>query len=212
MALIVTFMINDLLPMLHAPATNQLIWWTDAELTRWFADALKRHAMRDGTFVLRATQQLIAGQADYPAPPRHLDTIHVAVNGRPLIASSTTELEALDESFRTTPETAGHLTSRWYTDRLGANTIGIYPVPATGLSDGGDLEIIYHGFPCNLDEAHTDTRIEVPDGIGEMLELSVLAEAYSCESDAEMPEVAQAARGVVGLIEQVITTYWGRAQ
>lgn len=212
MALIVTQMINNLLPLLHAPALNQLIWWTDAELTRWVADALKRHAMTDGTFVLRHTQSLFAGQADYAAPPRHLDTIHVAVNGQPLVASSTTELEALDDAFRTTLETTGRLTSRWYADRIGANRIGVYPVPAVGLSDGGDLEIIYHGFPCNLDEAHTDTRIEIPDGVGEMIELAVLGEAYACESDAEMPEVAQSARSVAGLIEQVVHTYWGRAQ
>ena len=212
MALIVTTMINNLLPWLHAPSTNQLIWWTDAQLTRWFADALKRHAMADGVFVLRHTQTLIAAMADYPAPPRHLDTIHVAVNGRPLVASSTTELEALDPAFRTTPETTGHLASRWYADRLGANRIGIYPVPAATFSDGGDLEVIYHGFPCNLDEQHTDTRVEIPDGVGEMIELTVLGEAYGCESDAAMPETAQSARGVAGLIEQVVHAYWGRAQ
>ena len=217
MSLNVTTMIGHLVPMLHAETTADLIWWTDAQITRWFADFLKRHAEADGVFVLRHVATLIDGQATYNAPPRHLDTIYVAVDGRPLVASTTTELEGLDDGFRTTAETTGHLTSRWYSDRLGANRIGLYPVPAATFSDGADLEIIYHGFPCNLDEAHTDTAIDVPPAIGDALELAVIAEAYGTESDATMPEVTANLRQVASfssdsLIRRIVQTYWGRAQ
>lgn len=218
MSTTVTTIISDLLPMLHTDSMANAIWWTDAEITRWVADFLKRHAEQDGVFVLRHVTSLVAGQAVYDAPPRHLDTMHVSVFGKPLVSSSTTELEALDDTFRTTPETTGNLASRWYPDRIGANKIGIYPVPAAALSDGADLEIIYHGFPCNLDEAHTDTAIDVPAGISDALLLSVLGEAYATESDATMPEVAANLRQVVSmsdptsLVRRIIQSYWGKAQ
>lgn len=218
MSTTVTTVISDLLPMLHTDTMGNAIWWTDAEITRWAADFLKRHAELDGVFVLRYVTPLFAGRATYDAPPNHLDTMHVSINGRPLISSSTTELEALNDAFRTAAETAGNLSSRWYPDRIGANKIGVYPVPAAALSDGADLEVIYHGFPCNLDEAHTDTAIAIPAGMTDALLLSVLGEAYATESDATMPEVAANLRQIVSLadptslIRQIAQSYWGKAQ
>lgn len=192
--------------MLHAGATADLVWWTADQLTRWISDHIKRHAERHGVFVIRdTTTTLVNGTATYAAPGHHLDTIHVAIGGRALVASSTTELEALDDAFRSTAEATGSLASRWYPDRLGQNQIGIYPVPATGLSAGSALDVIYHGFIC-------DDPFTAPQFVGDYLELAVAAEAYAAECDGQMVETAQSARQVMGLIDEIVTTYWGRAQ
>lgn len=124
-----------------------------------------------------------------------------------LVASSTTEIEGLSETL-TTAETAADPTSRWYADRTGSNRIGLYPVPATGLSAGATLEVIYHGFPCEF----LASNAIAPAVISDWVELAVLSEAYSAEGDAQMVEVTQSARQVMGLIDEVVFNYWGRAQ
>lgn len=238
MSLIVpTTLLNNILPMLHIAGTANA-FWTDSQLHRWFADWIKRHAERQGVFVLRdVSQTLTAGTAVYAAPADHLDTIHVAtaisigaamnglllesgdllllesgdemllesgttaaVVGTGLVASSTTELEALDDLYATTQGTP----ERWYPDRIGANHIGLYPVPD---ASGATLEVIYHGFPCDL-----SSGFNAPTAIGDYLELAVYAEAVGCESDGQIPEAATAARQVMSLIDEVVQLYFGRAQ
>lgn len=209
MALNVTDLITNLLPVLHAPDRASLVFWTDAQLTRWFKDALIRHAQRFGVFVKRdaITVDLVEGVATYAAPPNLCDVMHISLNGVPLVASSTSRLELLDDAFQTTQGTP----RRWYPDRIGANRIGVYPVPDAAVA-GQTLEIVYHEFPCNLDEAHTNVDVEVPPAVGRLFELQVIGEARGAESDAAMPEVAASARQISGLLEQVVGVYYGEAQ
>jgi hypothetical protein len=237
MSLIVpTTLLNNILPMLHAAGTANLVWWTDGQLHRWFADHVKRHAEAHGVFVLRdATATLVAGTATYDAPADHLDTIHVAItsgasgddaldlesddslllesgdeillesatvtsSAAGLVASSTTELEALDDAYATTQGTP----TRWYPDRIGANMIGLYPVPS---ASGATLEVIYHGFPCDLSSGFFGPAVA-----GNYLELAVFAEAVGCESDGQMVESAANARQVMSLMDEVTQMYYGRTQ
>ena len=208
-----TAIVATLHPMLHAagivqPGTGatDLIHWNSAQLSHWVAEWIKRHAQMHGVFVVHDQTILLAdGTATYDAPAHHLDTIHVMTSTASLIASSTTELEALDPSFFTTVETTGNITNRWYADRVGANTIGVYPVPATGFSDGDALEIIYHGYIC-------DDPFTAPLFVQDYLTLAVYAEAVASESDGQMVEAAQSARAVMSLIDEVVNAYWGRAQ
>ena len=213
MSLSVTTEINNLLPLLHADSTANLVHWTDAQLTRWYHDQLIRHAQTTGAFVKRSQViTLVAGQATYPAPTDLLDVMHVAIDGIPLSPSTTTELEALDDGFRTTAATSTSLPSRWYTDKYGANLIGLYPVPAASAGAGSELDIIYHFYPCGLDAAHTNVTIAVPSPIGVLLDLRVLAEAFGCETDGQMPEVAKAASSIADLLNRSTVVYYGPSQ
>lgn len=180
--------------------------WTTTQLTHWLSDWAKRHAEMHGVFVVRDnTTTLVNGTATYTAPGDHLDTIHVAIDGVPLVASTTTELEALDESFATTVETTAKPASRWYPDRIGQNLIGVYPVPTTGFAAGDTLDVIYHGYIC-------DDPFTAPIFVGDYLELAVVAEAYGCEGDGQMIEVSQSARQVMSLIDEIVSMYFGKAQ
>jgi hypothetical protein len=195
----VTTMTTNLLPMFHASALTDLVWWSNGQIGHWFADWIKRHAQEHGGFVSRGTIPLVISTATYSLPTTHLDTIHAALDGTPLVACSTSELDGLDDSYSSTTGTP----TRWYVDRINQNKIGVYPVPiATGT-----LEVIYHSFPCDLTSGFL-----APVMIGEYLELAVLAEAYDAESDGQMTEIAIAAREMMRLIDGVVTTYYGRSQ
>jgi hypothetical protein len=209
MALNVNNLIANLLPPLHSDTLANLVWWTDGELSRFFDEAVKSHARRHGVFVKRSITAitLVQGTAVYDAPTRHIDTMHVALAGVALIASSTSELELLDDAFKTTQSTPTH----WYSDREGQNKIGFYPVP-DALNAGLLPEIIYHDYPAELDEAHVNTVVPVPTPIGDYLEAQVLRAAYNKESDAALPEVAQNLSELIRLYENVILQLWGESQ
>lgn len=200
-------------PYLHAVSAADVVFTSDAELTRIIADRLKALAERFGIFVARDTTSitLVAGTALYQTPPDHLDTIHVAINGVPLIASSTRELEAGDDAFQTTQSSATNPIQFWYEDEVGANTIGFAPVPSA-LDVGKVIEVIFHTYQCDLDEAHTNVTIDAPLFVGDLLEFTAVAESYQAESDFQMPEVSQAALQLVAVYEQAIGGLWGPSQ
>jgi len=212
MALNVETLIGDLWPIFHATSGSDVVFTSDAELTDFFADWLKRFAENYGAFVTRDTDSIVfvSGTGIYTTPTLHLDTMQVTY-GKPLNASSTHELECLDDAYQTAAATTQAPVSRWYADKNGPNVIGFYPVPA--LADAGNSpEVIYHGYPCNLDEAHESTAINTPAAVGDYLEFKVIAEAYLKESDFEMPEVGGTCNGIASLYEQIFGAYWGRAQ
>lgn len=209
MSLNVNTLISNLLAPLHSDSLANLVFWSDAELTRFFDEALKSHARRHGVFVKRDASSitLVQGTAVYSAPTRHIDTLHVTLSGVGLIASSTSELELLDDAFKTTQGTPAY----WYSDREGQNKIGFYPVPnlaAVGLNP----EIIYHEYVAELDEAHVNTAVPVPAAVGDYLEAMVLKAAYSKESDCAIPETAQNLDELLKLYDSVITSLYGISQ
>lgn len=214
MPLNVTTLISAIWPFLHASGESDAIVWTDAELTRYFQDHLKRFSQKFGCFVIRdiTTITLVNAQATYSLPERHISTLHVSLSNRPLVASARHELERLDVDYITTAETSSKRTKRWYQDKQSEDTIGFQPVPATSLSAGSVAEVIYHEYPCNLDELHNDTDINTPSVIGDYLEFQVIGEAYSKESDLSMPEVAQSARALAMLYEAQISNLWQTSQ
>lgn len=196
-------------PLLHASSQSDVVFTDDAELTRFLANNAKRLAERFGLFVERDTTTIVLsdGVALYALPDRHLSTLHVSIDGVPLVFSSTATLEAKDEFFQSTAETAGNLTSAFYEDKVGANMIGFWPVPADGLSVGKTVEILFHRYPCDLSGG-----IEGPLPVVDYLEIKAIGEAYRKESDFEMPEVAKASEALAGLYEMAMRTYYGDAQ
>lgn len=208
MPLNVNTLISNILPALHSDSLANLTWWSDAELTRFFDEALKHHARKHGVFIKRDSSiTLVQATAVYSAPTRHIATLHVSLDGVGLIASSTSELELLDDTFKTTQGTPTH----WYSDREGQNKIGFYPVP-DAVAATKNPEIIYFEYVAELDEAHVNTSVPTPAPIGDYLEAVVLRAAYSKESDAALPEVAQNLGELVKLYEQVIVNLWGMGQ
>ncbi len=213
MSLNVQTLISNCWPFLHATSASDAVFFTDAELTRSFADHLKRLAQNFGVFIVRdaVTVSLTQGQAVYDAPPRHLSTLHVAVGGKPLVAGSTAELELLSETYRTTEVVTGKTIRRFYEDKSGFNQIGFQPVPNAALA-GEIAEVIFHRYPCNLDEQHTDVAIDAPKVVGDYLEAKVIGDEYSHESDLQMPEVAQVCKQLAALYEATWSQYFGSSQ
>jgi hypothetical protein len=217
MPLDITVLISHLWPFWHAQSAADAVFISDAEATHYFADWLKRIAETYGVFLTRDTTFITfqSGVQVYTLPPRHLATVHVSLNGKPIGASSTKELEASDDNFQTTlatvPGTRPGPIARYFEDKSGANEIGFYPVPAAG-DTGSKPEIIFWQYPCNLDEAHTGVEIDTPAVIGDLLELLVVKEGYQREGDFEQPEVAQAITQLTSVYFQAMKTYYGSAQ
>jgi len=180
--------ITALLPMLHSDTRANLVAWDDSFLTREFNDGLREATRTSGLFVAHNDSfiNLIQGVIYYMLPSDLLDVIRVALDGVALIPSSTSELEMLSESFQYDQGTPQY----WYLDHGEYHQLGVYPVP-NALAAGSQLDLIYHKSPCAFDEAHTSTTLDAPLILGDMLELRTLTEAYKCESDMQLPEVAQ---------------------
>src|SRR6185503_4255359 len=140
---------TNILPALHASSVSNLVWWSQNQITRWFSDGFKRLAQNYGLFIVRDIISIILIQADalYDTPPRHLSTIHVSVNSRPLIADSTHALELRDVNYQTTQAPVDEHVKRWYSDKVGDNIIGFQPVPGVE-DDGQPAEVIFHQYPC----------------------------------------------------------------
>ena len=214
MPLNVNTLIANIIRTLHGTSLSDLIFWSDATLTRFLREALMRHSQQIGGFVARdiTSVSLVNGTATYSLPANHLDTIHVALGGTTLLPSSTSELELRDDAYQTTAATTNSPVTYWYEDKAGANVIGLYPVPASGAGAGSDLEVIFHQDQCGIDEAHTNTSITAPAILGDYLELKVIERAYSEEGDGQQVEVGQAAGQIAGLMEQALQGYFDVAQ
>jgi hypothetical protein len=205
----VNTLISNLLGPLHSDTTGHLVFWSDGELTRFFDEAAKRHAKLAGVFVVRDTTSitLVQGTAVYDTPARHVATLHVALDGVPLIASSSSELELLDDAYKTTQGTPAY----WYEDKEGANKIGFYPVP-DATAAGKHPELIIHQLQADLDETHSNATISAPAVTGDYLEAVVLGEAYGKESDARMPETSAGMKQLAKLYEQLYADLYGAYQ
>lgn len=201
--------LGHIYPMLHATGSADLVFTTDAELTRFLNDHARRLAETYGILVVRdvTTITLIAGQQVYDLPEDHLSTLHVAVGGNKLVAYSVDELEALDDSFETTAATAQNPVARFFEDKKGFNQIGFHPVPSAASGVGETVEIIYHRYQCEISQG-----IEGSLPVVDYLEIQAIGEAYARESDFKMPEVAQAAVQLASVYQAAMMHYWGSSQ
>ena len=205
-------LIDNSWAQLHAVSEADAVWWTQNELARYCANELKRLAETYGCFVSRDTTSVVLAdtQSIYDAPPRHCSTLHIAVDNRPLRASSTTELERRDRQYQTRAATSSTPVRYFYEDRRGVNKIGFVPVPYAG-NVGQTVEVIFHQFVC-LDPADIADPITMPKVYGDMIEMLVVAEAYDREGDAHCPEIAQGYRSIADLIKQASEPIYGVAQ
>ncbi len=194
---------------LHARSQSDALIVNDSELDRVLSDALSDLAINYGIFVAQNETfiTLVDAQADYDLPPRHISTLHAALDDRPLTPSSREETERRDASYRTRAATLASPTRRFYQDKGGFNRIGFHPVPSTAAGAGEHVEIIYHVYPCEV----TDD-VEAPLFVSDLLEVLATRDCYGKESDLAMPEVAKALRGLSEIYTGLLKGYWGMAQ
>lgn len=198
-----TTLIANLTPLLHSDSIANAVFWTNAECVAWLDEAVKRLARSFCVLVVRDTSISTAnGTAKYTLPTRHISTVHVAVDNKPLRAATTHELVARDGSFETTAAGANGPT-HWYQDKITIDQIGFYPVPIATKT----VAIIHTQFPATVTDG---ANIDVPAVIGDYLEYWVLREAYNKESDARLVECAQQLGEVLGLLDREFAAMWGQ--
>lgn len=208
MAQNVSTLITRMLPDLHTDSIANAVFVADCEMRTFFDHAVKRLARLAGVFVTRDTSITVStSTATYALPARHLNTLRVTLNGAPLVSADTHALAMKVGTFESTTGTP----KKWYQDKITVDRIGLEPVPNAG-SNGHTLAVIYNSYPAELDCVPTNTTIPVPAVIGDYLESVALMEAYGKESDFALPESSQHLKQHAGLIEQVVTAYWGMAQ
>jgi hypothetical protein len=205
-----TLGIRAVLAYLHATNASDMVFWTPVEIIRWFNDHLRRLGQDHALFVARdiTSVTIVAGTASYSLPTRTQSVFYAAHNNKPLIASSTHELEMLDVDYLTTPGIPTH----FYTDKIGANKIGLYPVPtAAAVTLSSVLDLVICQYSPLLDDAQTNTFFTGPNAAGDALEFAVAAEMTGMESDASQPEIAQACRAMKGIYDAAFAKYWNKA-
>lgn len=196
-----TAAVDAVMPALNAASPEELVYWTEDELYEWADEAAKRLARFAGGFVERDTATaVVGGTAVYAVPARHVSTIHAGIDGRALRAASVQEIEAGDTTW---PETAGSPV-RWIADGEGTEKLRLYPKPTAG----GALELVFHRY-ANVQKGAA--IVLAPGCLREYFTFAVLAEARGKESKMAMPDIAQWARGMAGLYEEVCRQYWGEA-
>lgn len=196
--------INRLLPQLHAADEASLVATSRAELLEVIDESVKRLARACLIFVKRHTGQNTAnGTAVYSLPSDHLATLHVSVADVPMIASSSSEIEMLDESYKETTGTPEH----WYGDGDGLNQIGLYPVP----SGAAAISKVYQNLPAELSDPSVLT-VQMPAVFDDYIHLRTLRETYTKESDIAMPELAAPLDKLLMLYEAAAVQLYGRGQ
>jgi hypothetical protein len=194
--------LQNLLPDLHSDSIANLTFWTQSQLINFLDESAKQLSRNTMLFVERDTSKTTAnGTGTYSLPLRHNDTIHVSYGATPLRPSTTIELEARDQGYRTTPGTPDH----WYEDDMDVTAIALAPVPTAAVS----LPMICSMYPPDLDTGQVNTLLQAPAPVSIYLSFYVLAKAYGKESETEEADLSQHAAAKVALLEQVFAHLWG---
>lgn len=205
--------LNAVYEDLHAASAADVVFFTDAGLTVTLADHVKHLCQNTGITPARdtATVALAAGTAVYALPADCLSVIAVAINGVPLLPSSTFELEFRDPTLAAASTPQRPITW-WYADKIGPANIGFYPVPSAADA-GSTVEIVFHNSICNIDAAHTVTTIPLPQVFADWAAMQVLADSYQQESDFRSVDIAQGYSQLASLMFEAFRKYWyGGAQ
>ena len=131
-------------------------FWTDEEITGWLNDANMRVAMELEDIEHTYTQDSVATQPDYPLPIDYLRLQQAIYNGVFLKQISQMELGRYGGVGNPTTAQTG-TPERYY---IRANSIWLFPAPATAVTDG--LVLWYYGKPLMVeptDECEHDTSL-----------------------------------------------------
>lgn len=201
-------MLACLYPRLHAASAADLVWWTEADLRQWANDALQALARGSLLFVRRDSGTVtVQGQRAYGLPTRHLATLHVTYDDRPLGPTDYALLDALNAAADAAACLTGEFPTRWYEDNLGLHaSIGVYPSPF----EVEVLEILFSQQPELL--LSTASTVPIPRCMEAFIADAVLGEAWDHDSDFSMPELAAHFRSKREMYLDVYRQYWGHGQ
>lgn len=194
----------DLWAQLNANGPADAVYWTLDDIFLYFNQAAKQLAIRGGVFTSYDTTVVLAdATSGYDLPALQINTIQADVAGAVLKARNLQEIEALDDDW---PTTAGTPDS-FLQDTQGSRQVTVYPTP-TGASDGATLGLTIEGYLMDVDAS--GAIIAAPECLEEYFHFFALAEARSTkETRSQMPEITQWCRGIVDLLDGVISSYWG---
>lgn len=201
----VTDIIARMVPQLHSDTVNNLTFWSECELITWNDEAVKRLARTTGLFVERdiTSITLVLNQLRYTLPTRHVATLFVTLDDKPLIPTSTAQLEALDPNWENveigTP-------TRWIEDKELGQLI-IYP-PPDPLTLSQAVGVIMLAYPTTLDCPKVNTTVVIPKPLEDYCEIVALGKAYGKDSDLKLPEVSNHAMQRAQLYERIMQKYW----
>lgn len=201
-------LLDCLYPRLHAASAADLVWWTEADLRGWANEALQLLSREALLFVRRDTGTLtVASQRAYPLPRRHIATMHVAYDDKPLNPTDRVLLDALNYAADAAVCASEVSPTRWYEDTLGVHSsIGIYPSPSAAVT----LAIIFVQQAELL--ISTTSTMPIPACMASFIEDYVLGEAWNHDSDFSMPELAEHFQSKRDLYLGLYRQYWGPRQ
>ncbi len=195
--------INDIWPPLNARSEADAVFWTAAQMYEWFSEAAKRLASECGIFVVRDTSITVAtGTATYNLPPEHEKTIQCDLAGAVLYPRSVQEIEALDSGW---PATTGAVEAFLH-DVEGVEKITLYRKPLVG-DNGKAIGLVMRVIPDDVTPVLA--LLEASPFLSEYFTFSLLAEARSIETRAQMPEIAKWLRGLADMMRDAIRGYMG---
>jgi hypothetical protein len=199
--------LNDLWPPLNANNAADAVFWTEAELYQWLDDALDRFSTSAPVFVVY-DQSLVAvngtGVYTQVTNPEFIATLQADLAGSVLRARNVQQLEALDDAWPTSSGTP----EAFALDSAGLTQFLLYKVPGA-LDDGKLIGQVMQVDPLEVDSTHA--ILAAPTVMREYFTFYALGEARAKETRAQMPEIAQWFRGLVGLMDKAIVGYWGNA-
>lgn len=200
----VSGLLGDLYPYLGARAAEDLSFWTVDELYRAVNEAAGRLAVAVPAWIERDNLGDVAATLDLPE--RCVQVIHCTSGVTALRRVSVAALDALDETWQTTTD---DYPSYFTEDMEAGDRIRLYPAPEEPEEDEV-LETVTLVFQTKPESVSSDQPILVANRtIGDYLALDVLADARSKEGKAAIPETAEYAKGLAGLLKQAFTAYWG---
>lgn len=197
--------IGNLWPPLNASGPQDAVFWTQGQMIEWFNEAGRRLSGCGGVFVVRDTSLTsVLSTGSYTLPDKHQATLQADLAGKVLKPRTVQEVEALDATW---PSTAG-VPDAFLLDVEGAKTITLYAKPNSANASKA-IGLVMRTLPDEVTAAAG--FLAAPPFLAEFFTFSILAEARSTETRAQMPEIAQWLKGLSDMMISAIQGYLGGA-
>lgn len=145
---------------------------TNDDVIRWINDAQRDIAIKNNLLQVKATNDILTGQSDYPVPENILDFHSIKYNGTVLTGLSIQEADDFTDS---TTVATGTPTHYWHF----ASTLTLYPTPDTNINSG--LKLFYYRQPTAV--VNVEDIPELPAQYHNRLVDYCIAQAYELDSD-----------------------------
>ena len=195
---------GELWAPLNATNAADAVFWGNTDLYNYFDEGAKALARRCGVFTeYDESLTAVQSQGSYALPSKHIATIQVDINRQKVLRPrSVQNLEALDDDWQTTEDAPVSFVQ----NSAGVQTILLYPRP-DAVTDGKTIGIVEHVYPADI--SPTNGILAAPTCVVEYFRFYALGEARAKETKAQMQETAQWFKGLAGMMQTVMSNYWG---